>query len=140
MIQEAAAHTIPSVGLIFWSFRGMVVIVLFLAGLIYSVKGSVDKKSCYLTAAMIGMPLPWIANELGWVVTEVGRQPWSIYGMLPVDLSVSSLTAGSVFGSLAGFIVLYSCLIVVEVWLMNKFAGLGPSSLGTCRYFFENHR
>lgn len=145
VIQEAAAHTIPSVGLIFWSFRGMVVsgllmIVLFLAGLIYSVKGSVDKKSCYLTAAMIGMPLPWIANELGWVVTEVGRQPWSIYGMLPVDLSVSSLTAGSVFGSLAGFIVLYSCLIVVEVWLMKKFAGLGPSSLGTGRYFFENHR
>jgi len=86
------------------------------------------------------MPLPWIANELGWVVTEVGRQPWSIYGMLPVDLSVSSLTAGSVFGSLAGFIVLYSCLIVVEVWLMKKFAGLGPSSLGTGRYFFENHR
>lgn len=74
------------------------------------------------------------------MVTEVGRQPWSIYGMLPVDLSVSSLTAGSVFGSLAGFIVLYSCLIVVEVWLMKKFAGLGPSSLGTDRYFFENHR
>ena len=57
--------------------------------------------------------------------------------MLPVDLSVSTLSTGDVLGSLIGFVLLYTALLIVEFWLMVRFAKLGPSSLGTGRYFFE---
>ena len=57
--------------------------------------------------------------------------------MLPVHLSVSSLTAGDLIGSILGFVLLYTALLVVEMWLMVRFAKLGPSALGTGRYFFE---
>ncbi|MDY2869250.1 MAG: cytochrome ubiquinol oxidase subunit I [Mesosutterella sp.] len=142
MVKAAARDTIPPVNLLFWSFRGMiscglVQVLVFALGVFFSARGTLEGKNLYLKLAVAALPLPWVANELGWIVTEVGRQPWSIYSVLPTHLSVSSLTAGSVFGSLACFIVLYSALIVVEVWLMKKFAGLGPSSLGTGRYFFE---
>ncbi|MDL2058789.1 cytochrome ubiquinol oxidase subunit I [Mesosutterella sp. AGMB02718] len=144
MIKKAAADTIPPVSLLFWSFRGMVtcgiiMLLLFVLGFYYSVKGIPETKGLYLKLAALALPLPWIANELGWIVTEVGRQPWTIYGVLPVHISVSSLTAGEVLGSLAGFALLYSALLIVEVWLMKRFASLGPSTLGTGRYFHEKH-
>ena len=59
------------------------------------------------------------------------------YEILPVDLSVSSLSTGDLIGSLAGFAILYTALLIVEYWLMVRYAKLGPSSLGTGRYFFE---
>ena len=57
--------------------------------------------------------------------------------MLPTHLSVSALGAGEVLASLIGFVVLYSALLVVEMWLMIRFGRKGPSSLGTGRYHFE---
>ena len=84
---------------------------------------------------LLALPLPWIACELGWFVAEYGRQPWSIYEVLPVDLSVSSLSSTDLVFSIGGFVLLYSALLVVDLWLMTRFARLGPS--GTGRYFFE---
>ena len=60
------------------------------------------------------LPTPWIACELGWFVAEYGRQPWTIYGVLPTHLSVSTLSVDSLYGSLAGFIGFYTVLLVVE--------------------------
>ena len=60
-----------------------------------------------------------------------------IYEILPVDLSVSSLSAGEVLASLAGFVILYAVLFAVEMWLMIRTAKTGPSTLATGRYFFE---
>jgi cytochrome d ubiquinol oxidase subunit I len=85
------------------------------------------------------LPAPWIACELGWFVAEYGRQPWTIYGVLPTHMSVSTLTVNSLYGSLAGFIIFYTVLLVVEVFLMVKFARMGPGSLGTGRYANEGH-
>ena len=143
-VRAAARDTIPPVNLLFWSFRGMVscgliMITVFGLGLILSLKDSLQRNPLFLRLAVLVLPLPWIANELGWIVTEVGRQPWTIYGVLPVHLSVSSLSAGEVLGSLTGFGLLYTALLVVELWLMCKFAGIGPSSLGTGRYFHEQN-
>ena len=143
-VRAAARDTIPPVNLLFWSFRGMVscgliMITVFGLGLILSLKDSLQRNPFFLRLAVLVLPLPWIANELGWIVTEVGRQPWTIYGVLPVHLSVSSLSAGEVLGSLTGFGLLYTALLVVELWLMCKFAGIGPSSLGTGRYFHEQN-
>lgn len=71
------------------------------------------------------LPLPWIASEAGWFVAEYGRQPWTIYNVLPTHLSVSALTAGDVAGSLLGFGVLYTALLVVEMWLMIRISRRG---------------
>jgi cytochrome d ubiquinol oxidase subunit I len=78
--------------------------------------------------------MPYLASELGWFVAEYGRQPWSIYGLLPVSDSVSSLPVSSLIFSLGGFVLFYTVLLVVELVLMFKYARLGPACLHTGRY------
>lgn len=93
-----------------------------------------------LKALIISLPAPWIACEVGWFVAEFGRQPWSIAEVLPTHLSVSSRSVEDLYMSLAGFIGFYTLLLIVEMYLMIRFARLGPSSLHTGRYHFEqNH-
>ena len=82
--------------------------------------------------------MPWLAAEFGWVVAEVGRQPWTIAGILPTALSASSLTATDLYLSIGGFVVFYTALFVIEITLMFKYARLGPSSLNTGRYHHES--
>lgn len=96
-----------------------------------------DKPRWLLRLALFSLPLPWIASEAGWFVAEYGRQPWAIGEILPTSLAVSSLTAGEVLGTLAAIVVLYSIFLIIEVWLMVRFARKGPSSLHTGRYDLE---
>ncbi|RAS08874.1 bd-type cytochrome oxidase subunit I, partial [Microvirgula sp. AG722] len=103
----------------------------------YSVKGCFAERRWLLKAALWSLPMPWFACEVGWLVAEYGRQPWTIYGVLPTRLSVSTLSVGSLYGSLAGFIGFYTVLLVIEVFLMQRFARQGPGSLGTGRYANE---
>ena len=142
MIQQAVDDTIPNVAPLFWSFRIMVALgfaflVLFSFALFYSIKGNFIEKKWLLRWALWFIPMPWIAAELGWVVAEYGRQPWTIYGVLPTHLSVSNISVGNVYASLAGFVTFYTVLLIVEVYLMQKYARLGPASLGTGRYHGE---
>jgi len=146
-IQLAVDSTVPRVAPMFWSFRAMValgglMLLLFLASFWATLKGGCANKRWLLKWALWMIPAPWLACELGWIVAEYGRQPWTIYGVLPTSLSVSTLSAGSLYGSLAGFIGFYTSLLVVEMFLMVKFARLGPGSLGTGRYDNEpdDHR
>ena len=145
MISQAAQDTIPGVNIMFWSFRAMVgcgiaLLLIFAFSLYYSAKDLIVSRRWLLKACFFALPLPWIACELGWMVAEYGRQPWSIYEILPVHLSTSTLSVASVTGSLIGFVLLYSALLVVEMWLMVKLVKTGPSFLGTGRYFFEQNR
>lgn len=142
MIARAAADTIPGVAPMFWSFRlmvgcGLAMAVLFILGVVYSMKNVIHEKRTFLKFSFFALPLPWLACEAGWFVAEYGRQPWTIYNILPTHLSVSSLSAGEVLGSVIGFVVLYSALLIVEMWLMIRLGRKGPSSLGTGRYHFE---
>ena len=142
MIKKAAADTIPNVTHMFFAFRtmigaGMAMLAVFVLGLFFSAKNVIADKPWFLRLALFALPLPWIACEAGWLVAEYGRQPWTIYNVLPTHLSVSSLSAGEVMGSLAGFAVLYTLLLVVEMWLMIRIGKRGPSALGTGRYHFE---
>ncbi|OGB19900.1 MAG: hypothetical protein A3I64_13200 [Burkholderiales bacterium RIFCSPLOWO2_02_FULL_67_64] len=126
----------------FWSFRVMVglgFLMLALFGLAFwsTLKLQCAARPWLLKWALWMLPAPWIACELGWYVAEYGRQPWTIYGVLPTHLSVSTLSVGSLYGSLAGFIGFYTVLLVVEMVLMVKFARIGPGSLGTGRYQYE---
>ncbi|MCF0253199.1 MAG: cytochrome ubiquinol oxidase subunit I [Duodenibacillus sp.] len=142
VIAQAARESVPKVLPMYLTFRamagiGVACLLLFALSAYYCWKGTILEKTKLLKLAVLMLPAPWIACEMGWVVAEYGRQPWSIYEILPVSLSVSSLSAGDLIGSIAGFVLLYSALIVVEVWLMARFAKMGPSSLGTGRYHFE---
>ncbi len=142
MIQKAVDSTVPRVTPMFWAFRVMVglgfaMLLLFTLAFWSTLKTDCMHKPWLLKAALWMLPAPWIACELGWFVAEYGRQPWTIYGVLPTHLSVSTLSVGSLYGSLAGFVGFYTVLLVVEVYLMVKFARQGPGSLGTGRYSHE---
>ncbi|MDE2346323.1 MAG: cytochrome ubiquinol oxidase subunit I [Gammaproteobacteria bacterium] len=130
-IQQAARSTIPPVGLLFWSFRimvtlGFLFILLFAIAFYVSARQSFERHRKFLVLAAWCLPLPWIAAELGWVVAEVGRQPWVIDGVLPTRLAASSLSGGQVLASIIGFLVFYSVLAVVDIYLMQHYARLGP--------------
>ncbi|MEO8441505.1 MAG: cytochrome ubiquinol oxidase subunit I, partial [Betaproteobacteria bacterium] len=139
LIRQAAEESIPRVAPMFWSFRimvgcGFILLLLFVLAFYFCARRSVASRPWLLRFAICAMPLPWIAAELGWVVAEYGRQPWTISEILPTHLSASSLTAGQLYFSLAGFVGFYTLLLIIEVWLMLKYIRLGPASLGTGRY------
>ena len=144
LIDRAARDTLPKVTPLFWTFRimvalGFAMLALFGLALWYSIKGDFAERRWLLRWALWSLPLPWISCEMGWFVAEYGRQPWTIYGVLPTHLSVSTLTVNSLYGSLAGFVGFYTLLLIVEMYLMVKFARQGPGSLGTGRYLNETH-
>ncbi len=130
-IEKAAWDTVPNVPVLFWSFRFMVgigffFIAFFALSFWFSAKRVFQKHRWYLRLALLALPLPWISSELGWVVAENGRQPWTIDGVLPTYLSVSSIAPGDVWFSLGGFALFYSLLAIVELFLMVKYIRLGP--------------
>jgi cytochrome d ubiquinol oxidase subunit I len=133
-IQQAAWSTVPPVSPLFWSFRVMVGLGFFFIGLfavafyLASMRW-LQKYPLFLRIALWSLPLPWIAAELGWYVAEVGRQPWVIEGVLPTFLAVSSISAGNVIFTLVGFVVFYSSLAIIDVYLMVKAIRAGPDAL-----------
>ena len=142
-IARAARDTIPSVALMFWTFRIMVGLGFWMLGLIavsfyYCARRLFHKKRWLLWMLVFNLPVPWIAAEMGWFVAEYGRQPWTIGEVLPTFLSASTLGISDVIGSLIALVVIYTVLLAVELFLMVKFVRLGPSSLHTGRYHFEH--
>jgi len=130
-IVQAANDTIPTVWPLFWSFRIMVALGFgFIATMAYffwcaSFKGmNFPRPALHLAVWMI--PAPWIAAELGWFVAEYGRQPWTVDGVLPTAMSVSALSMTEVAITLAGFVIFYTVLFVIEMGLMLKYIRKGP--------------
>ena len=141
-INQAALSTIPNVAAMFWMFRIMVGLGFYMLALIalsfyFCARRVFDQKRWLLKLLLFSLPVPWIATELGWIVAEYGRQPWTIGEVLPTFLSTSTLGMGDIIGSLIALIALYTIFLVVEMYLMVKFVRLGPSSLHTGRYHFE---
>jgi cytochrome d ubiquinol oxidase subunit I len=130
-IEQAAWSTVPRVFPLFWAFRLMVGIgfffIAYFAGSFWlSARRQLDRYRWFLRLSVLLLPLPWLSSELGWFVAENGRQPWTIDGILPTYLSASSVSAGTVGLSLIGFVLFYSALAVVELFLMIKYVRLGP--------------
>jgi cytochrome d ubiquinol oxidase subunit I len=144
-IKLAARDSIPPVAPLFWSFRIMVglgayMLLLIGVGLYFNMKRKLAETPWLLKAFLYSIPAPWLAIELGWFVAEYGRQPWAISNVLPTFLAASSLTSADLIFSLSGFVLFYTVLLVLELYLMFKFAQLGPSSLHTGKYYHEtNH-
>ncbi len=131
IVNRTARATIPNVFVEFWSFRIMVAfgfafIAVFAFSAYYSLRNELEKHPWVLKAAMWSIPLPVLACEYGWIVAENGRQPWSVYGWLPTFVSASTHSVGYMVFSLAGFALLYSLFIAAELYLMFKYARLGP--------------
>jgi len=131
-IEAAAWDTVPPVLPLFFTFRLMVAlgfyfIALFAVMFWQASKRQLEKHRWLLRVCLWSLPLPWLAAELGWYVAESGRQPWTIDGVLPTFLSVSSVSASNVVLSLLGFVILYSALAIVDVYLMVRVIREGPA-------------
>lgn len=131
-ISEAAWKTVPQVAPLFWSFRIMVGAGFFMLALIgYMFFTSNFRGGRFptwaLRVAVFAIPVPWIAAETGWFVAEFGRQPWTVDGLLPTALSVSNLSIWDVVLTLAGFVTLYTVLLVIEIKLMLAAIRKGPT-------------
>jgi cytochrome d ubiquinol oxidase subunit I len=134
-IDAAAWSTMPNVPVLFWSFRCMVAlgiyfILLFSTAFYLSTRHRFEAHPWFLKLAFWSLPLPWIAIELGWIVAEYGRQPWAVDGVLPTFLGVSPTAIGNVWLSLLGFVVFYTALAIVDVFLMIRTIRRGPDGLG----------
>ncbi len=123
----------PPMLLTFASFRamvglGMLFILLSLMGYVYSKRDSIEQAPVFLRVMLYAIPLPYIAGQLGWIMAEVGRQPWIVYGVLRTSEAVSkSITASQVVVSLIGFTLLYGFLGIVDVYLLAKYSRRGPA-------------
>jgi len=122
----------PPVMLTFVAFRVMVGLG-FLFGLLTFIgflkRNKLEESPWFLRVMLWSIPLPYIALQAGWIVTEVGRQPWIVYGIMKTKDAVSPVAASQVGASFAGFIVVYTLLGIVAFYLCRKFAIQGPEPL-----------
>ena len=129
-IKLAAWSTVPNVPLMFWVFRfmagiGFMMIGLFGTAFILCTLRKHETK-WFLRLAVLAIPLPWIAIEAGWLLAEVGRQPWAVEGVLPTFLGASSLTVAHLWTTIVCFTLLYGALAIVEVGLILRAVKKGP--------------
>jgi cytochrome bd ubiquinol oxidase subunit I len=122
----------PPVTIPFISFRIMVGLgFLFLALTLYgwTRRNKLDQSPGFLKVMLYAIPLPYIANEAGWMLTEVGRQPWVVYGLMKTSDAVSPISTTQVATSLVAFVVVYSLLGLAAFYLMIRHARRGPEPL-----------
>ena len=105
---------------------GLLFPLLFLLFLIFTWRDTIDGKKWLLRLGVAGLFLGYVASEAGWVVAEVGRQPWAIEGLLPVDVASTGLAAGTVQTTFFVFLILFTTLLIAEVRIMLKQISLGP--------------
>lgn len=121
---------VPPVGLTFYSFHIMVAlgsyfIVLFLATLYLSMANRIEKYKKLLRACVFSIPLGYVACEAGWIVAEVGRQPWAIQDLMPVGIAATNLASVNVKLSFLLFVVLFTALFIAEIKIMLKQIKIG---------------
>ena len=134
-IERAARDTIPEVWVVFWAFRAMVACGLLMLGffvlaLLMTLTNSVQNQRWFQYGAVLMIPVPFIASETGWLVAEVGRQPWTVYEVLPTWLSASTHSVTYMIVSLTGFVLLYTIFAIIEFFLMLHFIRKGPDEPG----------
>jgi len=122
---------IPNVPISFYSFHLMVIlgflfILIFAMALYFLFKGTLTKNRWFLWIALLSIPLPYVASELGWILAEMGRQPWIIQDLMPVSEAVTQISSGSVITTFILFAVLFTVLLISEISIMVKQIKTGP--------------
>lgn len=128
-LKEIPADERPPVLISFLSFRAMVGlgVLFFLTSLTgFILRNRIENFPKLLRIFTFMIPLPYIANELGWILAEVGRQPWIVYGIMKTSDAYSLIQPGQVVVSLIGFILVYSLLGAVDIYLLYINAVKGP--------------
>jgi cytochrome d ubiquinol oxidase subunit I len=122
----------PPVAPVFWSFRimlaagGALLLLGCYAFYLYRA-GTLETKPCVLQALLWSIPLPYIANSSGWMMAEIGRQPWLVVGLQRIEAGISpGVSAGEIWLTLIGFTVVYGVLAIVDLYLLTKYSKQGP--------------
>ena len=128
---EKPEDVVPPVGVVFWAFRfmiglGMLIALVLLLALIGVWKDRLGAWTWLLWAAIVCIPLAYICGQSGWVVAEVGRQPWTIQGLLPVNVAISSLSAGAVKTTFFVFLAVFALFLAIEIRIMIRAIYKGP--------------
>lgn len=126
-------ESIPNVHLTFYAFHIMVTLGMYFIALFgfftflsFSKKMNMDKFNWLMWIALFSIPLGYVASQLGWIVAEVGRQPWAIQDVLPVKAAVSAITTQSVQITFFLFLVLFTALLTADIRIMLKQIKKGP--------------
>lgn len=143
-LNDIPADEQPPVNLVYYSFRAMVVLgmaFLFITwyGFYLYWKNKLVNSRKYLKLILYSVLLPYLTINLGWMVAEVGRQPWSVYGLMKTADSVSPISVGQIWFSLASLVVFYTVLLVADVYLLVKYAKKGPEGLMVAKGGSESH-
>ncbi len=120
----------PPVLLTSLAFKGMIGLSMYFAlmtGIGLVLRNKLQKHPWYLKLMFFSIPLPYIANQLGWIVAEVGRQPWIVYGLLKTSDAVSPVASSQVLTTLIAFILVYGLLGAVGLYLIVQHVKKGPS-------------
>ncbi|GAB4522375.1 MAG: cytochrome ubiquinol oxidase subunit I [Anaerolineae bacterium] len=123
---------IPPVAITYWSFRlmvgaGFAMLALGLYALFLTMGETIDGRSRLLRAFLWAIPLPYIANTFGWLMTEIGRAPWVVYGVMRIEDAVSpTVSPGMVLASLVLFTLIYGLLMFADIYLLMRYAKAGP--------------
>ena len=134
-LKEWAPEDRPHVPTVFWSFRimvgiGLLMILMALAGAVQGLRGKLFDSPRLLKAFQWMIPLPFIAVLAGWFVTEVGRQPWLVHGMMRVEEGVTpSLTGGMVLATLIGYVLVYAVIFVAGLYYLTRIVRAGPEAV-----------
>lgn len=122
---------VPPVPLVYWSFRIMVGFGSFLLVLMFMVlwaerKGKLTQMTWLQWVALCSIPLVYMAGQAGWIVAEVGRQPWVIEGLLPTKAAVSSVSVGAVKTTFFLFVTIFTLFLAIEIRILIKAIKKGP--------------
>lgn len=118
-------NLVPNVPVVYWAFRLMIglgsfVVLIFLLALWLGHRQQLERFKLFHYAALLALPCVYIAGQCGWIVAEVGRQPWAIQGLLPVNAGISSLSSGHVVATTCIFAVIFTALLVAEIRIMLR--------------------
>ena len=131
---ESADELVPNVPLVYWSFRVMVGLGGFLLLLMIVVlwaerKGKMQQLTWLQHVALWSIPLVYLAGQAGWIVAEVGRQPWVIEGLLPTKAAVSSVSVGAVQTTFFLFVAIFTLFLAIEIRILLKAIQKGPEGV-----------
>jgi len=132
--QYGSGDYVPLMVITYWTFRlmfgaGIIMFLVALFALFLTFRNWPNKAMKWLKWIPLMIALPYIANSTGWILTETGRQPWIVQGLLKVEDAVSpNLGAGTILMSLIGFTVVYAALMVADLYLLTKYAKAGPDA------------
>ena len=130
---ESTDELVPNVSLVYWSFRVMVglggfLLILMVVVLWAERKGKITQWTWLQHIALWSIPLVYLAGQAGWIVAEVGRQPWVIQGLLPTKIAVSSVSVGAVQTTFFLFVTIFTLFLAIEIRIMLKAIKEGPKT------------